>query len=142
MKKGLGCPYGYPFQEDKLKVVISEANKILAEKSFCSSYGGAEAFIEKDATGIHFLLLRYGEGRGTNARSEFLSIYKIGRNLVEHVRIPISEPAAPPGGRWQYEYQILKPSSGGLRISLTLRIYQDRDVEFAPRDKRRTIEVR
>src|SRR6266568_7081240 len=75
--KAFGCSQIYPFKEDNLKIVLRDGNKILAEQFFCSSYGLADATIEKDAKGHYFLLLRYGEGRGTNARSEFLNVYKV-----------------------------------------------------------------
>lgn len=140
-ENGFGCSELDPWKEHRLKIVVSDGNKLLAEKAICSSYGAADVVVEKDAKGIYFLLLQYGEGRGTNARSEFLSIYKLGRNLIEHVRIPISEPASS-SGKWYYDYRISKPKSGGLLITLTLRIDGERDAEFAPADKQRTIEVR
>ena len=140
-ENGYGCSELDQFKEHRLKIVVNEGNKVLAEKAICSSYGAAEVVVEKDAKGIYFLLLRYGEGRGTNARFEFLSIYKLGRNLIEHVRIPISEPASS-SGKWYYDYRVSKPKSGGLLISLTLRIDSERDVEFAPSDKQRTIELK
>lgn len=139
-ENGLGCPRSYPFKEDNLKIVVTEENKTLSEKAICSSYGDAFVAVEKDTKGIYFLLVRYGQGRGTNARSEFLSIYKLGHNLIEHVRIPISEPASSTG-RWSYDYRISKPTSGGLLVTLTLRVDEQRDEEFAPADKLRTIEV-
>jgi hypothetical protein len=140
-ENGFGCSELDSWKEHRLKIVVSDANKLLAEKAICSSYGEAEVVVEKDAKGIYFLLLKYGEGRGTNARSEFLSIYKLGHNLIEHVRIPISEPASS-SGKWRYDYRVSKPKSGGLLVSLILRIDSERDVEFAPEDKQRTIEIR
>jgi hypothetical protein len=140
-ENGFGCSELDPWKEHRLKIVVSDGNKLLAEKAICSSYGAAEVVVEKDAKGIFFFLLKYGEGRGTNARSEFLSVYKLGRNLIEHVRIPISEPASS-SGKWHYGYRVSKPQSGGLVISLTLRIDGESDIPFAPSDRQRTIEVR
>ena len=140
-ESGFGCPGTYPFKEDNLKIIVNEGSKIVAEKAICSSYGDAEVAIEKDAKGIYFLLVRHGEGRGTNARFEYLSIYKLGHNLIEHARIPVSEPTSSTG-KWYYDYRLTKPPSGRLLVTLTLRVDEQKDEEFAPADKRRTIEVR
>lgn len=135
-----GCPINYPFkEEDSLKVVVEDRGKILASKSFCSSYGKATAKIEKDAKGDYFLLLLYGVGRGTNARSEYLSVYKVNANLIEHCTIPISSGAGPQSV-WLYNYQISKPLSGGLIFNMTLDV--DKDAIWFPADKKRQIEVK
>lgn len=134
-----GCPKNYPFKEDKLKVIVQDGEKLLASKTFCSSYGEATAVIEKDAKGFYFLLLRYGIGRGTNAKSEYLAVYKVNRFLIEHCSIPISAPAGLQSD-WQYNYQVSKPASGGLIFNMTL--HADKDAEWVPADKKRQIEVR
>lgn len=135
------CPGNYPFQEDNLKIVISEENRTLAEMLICSSYGKAEAVVEKDAKDDYYLLVRHGDGRGTNVRLEYLSIYKVGRDLIEHVRIPMSQPSSPTG-RWYYDYRVSKPKAGGLLVSLTLRIDGEKEARFFPADKHRAIKVR
>src|SRR5438105_12707873 len=120
----------YPFQEDNLKIVVQEGNKLIAQKAFCSSYGKADVALEKDAKGNYYLLLQHGEGRGTNARSEFLSVYRLSRTLIEHVRIPVSAPSGSISG-WTYEYRLSMPASGGLLITLILRVDSE-DADLIP----------
>jgi len=138
--KELGCPKVYPFKEDNLKVILRDGNKKLVEFSFCSSYGEANAALERDAKGNLFLLLRIGEGRGTNARSEFLSVYKVSPHMVEYVRVPISGPAGFVSG-WSYDYQLLKPASGGLELTLLLKV-EGEGADFVPSERKRIITVR
>jgi len=134
-----GCPGDYPFTEDNLKLVVQDGNVVLAERSFCSSYGKASALIEQDALGAYFVLLRYGQGRGTNARSEYLAVYKLDHNLIEYIRIPISAPASG-ASRWEYKYKISKPQAGGLLFHLVLEV--EPKAEWYPAEKLRIIEIR
>ena len=127
------------FSDDKLILKIKAKRKEITHE-FCSSYGKAEAKIVQDADGKDFLVLKYGIGRGTNARSEYLSIYPVHENLVEYVRIPISEGSGFTS-RWFYDYKINKPKQGGLSIDLTLRI-EGTDADWYPNEKTRTISIK
>jgi len=63
------------------RVEVLEGATKLSELTFCSAYGGASAKVITDRTGVSFLLLRLGEGHGTNARAEYLRIYRIASTL-------------------------------------------------------------
>jgi hypothetical protein len=134
-----GCPGNYPFPEDNLKLLVQDGKAVLAELPFCSSYGKASALIEQDALGANFVLLRYGQGRGTNATSEYLAVYRLGHNLIEYARIPISAPASG-FSRWEYKYTVSKPPAGGLIFHLVLETGPK--AEWYPAERQRTIEIR
>ena len=96
--------------------------------------------LESDAKGNIFLLLRYGEGRGTNARSEFLSVYKVSPKMIEYLRVPISAPAGFLS-KWFYEYRLSKPTSGGLELALRLKV-EGEGADWIPSERHRTITVK
>jgi hypothetical protein len=127
------------FSEDSLILTI-KINKEEIKDEFCSSYGKADAKIIKDAHGDSYLILKFAQGRGTNATSDYLSVYRIDKNLIEYVRIPISEGAGPMS-RWYYDYKIEKPKQGGLIISVSLRI-EGSDAEWYSREKKRVIQIK
>jgi hypothetical protein len=127
------------FSEDSLTLKIKDNEKEITHE-FCSSYGKADAKITKDAVGDNFLILKFGQGRGTNATSEYLSVYKIEENLIEYARIPISAGAGSMS-RWYYDDKIEKPKQGGLIISLSLRIVGS-GAEWYPKEKKRTIQIK
>jgi len=85
------------------------------------------------------VILRYGEGRGTNAREEYLAVFGLANELVEYARTPVSAGAGPTS-RWYYEYTVTRPSGGGLRLILTLHI-DGNDVMWAPSETTRVITV-
>ena len=127
------------FSEDRLILRIKLNGEEITDE-FCSSYGKADAQIIRDVRGDNFLILRFGQGRGTNATSEYLSVYRIAKNLIEHVRIPISEGAGQTS-RWYYDYKIEKPKHGGLIITLSLRI-EGSKAEWFPKEKKRIIQIK
>ena len=127
------------FSDDSLILKIKKDGKEITHE-FCSSYGEAEAKIVQDARDDNLLILKFGLGRGTNARSEYLSVYRVDRNLIEYVRIPVSEGAGP-SSRWYYDYKIEKPKQGGLIIALSLRI-EGSDAEWYPKEKNNTNKMR
>lgn len=127
------------FSDDSLILKIKDNGKEIIHE-FCSSYGKADAKITKDALGDNFLILKCGHGRGTNAVSEYLSVFRLDKNLIEYVRIPISEGAGP-NSRWYYDYEIERPKEGGLIITLTLRIERT-DAEWYPKEEKRTIQIK
>jgi hypothetical protein len=133
--------------DDEMRVVIKDEAKKLVQYDFCSSYGEASAKLIADTRGREYLLLRYGEGRGTNARSEFLSVFLVQPgipDLFEYMRTPVSAGASPLA-YWDYDYKVLTPKEGGLRLEFHLTI--DRNGEspkeeiYAPSEKYRTIVI-
>ncbi len=127
------------FPDDDLRLTIKRGKEVI-EDTFCSSYGKADAFVVTDRKGGDFLLLRFGEGRGTNAVSEYLSVFRISKKLVEYARIPISS-AAGFTSRWEYDYKIEKPYDGGLKIILDLDII-GADAEWYPNEKQRIVQIK
>lgn len=127
------------FSEDSLVLKIKDNEKEVIHE-FCSSYGQADAKIVRDAKKDSFLILKFSQGRGTNAWSDYISIYRLDKNLIEYVRIPVSEGAGL-SSRWYYDYEIEKPKQGGLKITLSLRI-KGSDAEWYPNEKKRTIQVK
>jgi len=128
------------FSEDsRILRVKTNGREIIHE--FCSSYGKAEAHIIRDSKGDNFLILRFGQGRGTNATSEYLSVYKIEKHLEEYARILVSEPAG--RSRCYYDYKIERPTRGGLIFLLTLRTdgADPEDAERFPTEKERIIHI-
>ncbi len=61
------------FAGDAQRVEVREGEVKLAELTFCSAYGRSNAKVVTDRAGVSYLLLRLGEGHGTNATSEYLS---------------------------------------------------------------------
>ncbi len=134
-----GCSPDYPFKEDNLRMMIRDGRNVVHQLDFCSSYGRADARIENDAKGNQYVILRYGEGRGTNARSEYLKIYRISKELFEFIRIPLSGPAGPTS-RWSYDYDLERPKGGGLTFKMHLQLEGARPAHF-PSDKTRTFHI-
>ena len=135
-----GCPPDYPFKEDNLRMVVNDGNKKITEQNFCSSYGDAKARIEKDAKGIPYIFLYFGEGRGTNARSEFLSVYSVSDHLIPYLTLPLSGPAGP-FSNWHYEYEISKPSDGGFILHMKLKV-EGHEPEVFPKEKTKSISIK
>jgi hypothetical protein len=127
------------FQEDSRTVIVTAEGKELTRLDFCSSYGAASADVVTDGRGKNFLLLRHGEGRGTNAVQEYLTIFTIAKDLVAYVRTPVSAGAGPQS-RWHYRYRVITSARGGLRLTLTLHI-EGTDAIWVPSEKVRTIVV-
>jgi hypothetical protein len=131
-EKAAGCheKYGdkYPFVEDSQRMVLKDG-EVVAEFPFCSSYGKADVSLEQDVIGTHYLLLSYGEGRGSNVREDYLKIFKFSQKLIELKNFKLS---APSGfvSRWTYDYKISKPTSGGLQFLLTLSKEGDETVDI------------
>jgi hypothetical protein len=133
----------YGFTEDRMKLVVAQDGAALDSFEFCSSYGKASVTVETDRSGRAFVLLRYGEGRGTNARSEYIMIFAASTPLIELARLPVSAPAGP-FSQWHYDVTVQPRRSHGLRITMTLRVdgrVEGKDREFIPSEKSRTYEI-
>lgn len=127
------------FDDDSMTLVLTEGGKEIARRYFCSSYGKSTADVVTDARGISYVLLRYGEGRGTNATQEYLEVFGIGKDLIEYVRTPVSAGAGALS-RWYYDHRIETPKGGGIRLILTRRV-DGEDALWVPAEKTRVIEV-
>jgi hypothetical protein len=109
---------------------------------FCSSYGRADAKIMRDARGVNFLILKSAQGRGTHVTSEYLTIYRIEKDIEEIARFPVYEPAGRLSGTY-YDYKIRKPKDGGLLFLFTVRNEGDtEDAKWLPKEKKRTIQIK
>lgn len=133
------------FSEDSLVLRIKDGTEEITYE-FCSSYGKASAEIIKDALSSNFIVLKFGEGRGTNAVSEYLTVYRIHNKPLgfdEYVRIPVSAGAVP-AWRWYYDYNITRPDSGGIIFSFILRVEGEGPIynEILPHEKKRAIVIK
>ncbi len=125
------------FSEDHLDLILKENGVTRDTYYFYSSYGKADAKLVQDAKGVYYVLLRYGEGRGTHVRCEYITVFKVLNTLNQLITFPINGPA----GRysdWEYSYVLSKPTNGGFKFTLKLKVTGD-DAEFYPEDKMRTI---
>lgn len=111
--------HGCEFFDDSLTLIVSDGDKQILSKDICSSYGKATVKVAADAKGNNFVFLEYSEGRGTNATTDYLVVYHLGSSLEERARELVSQ-ANGPTSRWAYEYDIERPASGGLIVTLTL----------------------
>jgi hypothetical protein len=105
------------FAEDALSLIISENGKKVASDEFCSAYGEATATVVEDRAHTTYILVEYGEGRGSNATTKYLKLYRMDKSLSEIVRIPLSW-ATGPSERFAYNYRVEPTGPKGLRISL------------------------
>ena len=131
-----------PFDTDAMTLSVVDGGKVLAQKEFCSSYGEAKAktFITRD--GKIFVLLERGEGRGTNAVTNYLEIDRVhNKEFDEVARIPIEWGIAPQA-RFQYRYLAREDSLGGLEINLKGRKFgKDDDDCCIPPEPNKTIRI-
>jgi hypothetical protein len=70
---GNGCG----FWGDSETLSITDNGREILQKRYCSAYGGSEARIVSDARTHYYVLLKYSEGHGTNAWTDFLTIYEL-----------------------------------------------------------------
>lgn len=108
---------GCDFVDDAMSLVVTDDGKELAREDFCSSFGRAAAKTVADQHGRNYVLLEYSEGRGTNATTTYLTVFRLTADLLEMMRIPLSW-ATGPTQRFAYAYDIANDQSGGLRITL------------------------
>lgn len=127
------------FEDDSMTLIVNEGDKELTRQYFCSSYGKASARIIQDVRGESFVLVTYAEGRGTNATTEYLSVYHLAKNLVEYLRTPVSA-AAGSQSRWYYDPRIEPTAHGGIRLVLSLRV-EGEAAGWLPSEKTRVIEL-
>lgn len=127
------------FEDDSMTLIVTDDGRELTRLYFCSSYGKAGARIVQDTRGESYVLLTYGEGRGTNAVMEYLAVFRLAKDLSEYVRIPVSAGAGPLS-RWYYDIRVGIPERGGIRLVLTLRV-EGEDAIWLPTETTRVIEL-
>lgn len=133
-------PNGCGFWGDSLTLSVTDDDKKTLDKDYCSSYGRGSATIVQDVNQTNYVFLTWSEGHGTNATTDYLTIYKLTNSLIERTRITISEGAGPTS-RWNYKYTIEKPSDGGLRLIMTLRVDGDGEVTDIPAERTKVISI-
>ena len=126
------------FEEDSLVLTVKENAEIKDSINFHSSYGKSsyEIITNKNNT---YIFLRFGKGRGTNVRTEFIKIFKVGQFLNHIITFPVSGPAGP-SSNWKYTYKATKLKSKGLEILLKRTLSGD-SPEYYPEDKTRKITI-
>jgi hypothetical protein len=71
-----------------------------------------------DKAGETFIVLKFSEGRGSNAWTDYLELDRLQPpDLLEVLRVPLSW-ATSLAGRFTYSYVTELPASGGIRIHL------------------------
>ncbi|MBU6449211.1 MAG: hypothetical protein KGQ26_06240 [Rhodospirillales bacterium] len=105
------------FVADQLNLVVSDRGKILAQNTFCSSYGSAKARLITDHAHHHFVLLEYKAGRGANATTTYLALDRLDPELTEVLRVPLSWGTGPTA-RFTYHYTVGLPAPGGVDLIL------------------------
>jgi hypothetical protein len=126
------------FSYDNFILKINNNGKEITHE-FCSSRE-ADAEVVQDAIGDYFLILKSTAGHGTNAWTDYFTVYRINPNLIEYLKTPISDGAGP-FSRWYYDYKITKPEHGGLVFTFSLRI-EGKDAEWYPKEKERIIQIK
>jgi hypothetical protein len=105
------------FAEDALSLIVSDHGKVVGSDQFCSAYGKAKTSTFQDRAKTTYVLVESGEGRGTNATTRFLTLYRLYPSLFEIMRIPLSWGTGPTE-RFTYSYRLESQHVSGLRILL------------------------
>ncbi len=108
---------GCDFVEDAMLLVIVDGGKELGREDFCAAYGRAKTEVVTDGRGQRYVLVEFGQGRGTNATTTYLSVYRLAINLLEIMRIPLSWSTGPTQ-RFTYKYTVGSDQLRGLQITL------------------------
>ena len=93
-----------------------------------------------DAQGRHYVLLEYSEGHGTNAGTDYLTIYELTDKLAERKRLTLSEGIGPTS-RWVYDYIVTTPKTGGVSLMMTLQVGGTPDPGVALPDKTKIVRI-
>ncbi|SRR5579883_482718 len=126
-------PNGCGFRGDGEVLTITDGNRVLLTKNYCSAYGKSEAQIISDALARNDVLVTHSEGHGTNASTDYLTVYRLTDRLIKRTRITISEGVGI-SARWFYDYKVETPEHGGLKLVLTLRVDGKPDFGMVPPD--------
>lgn len=131
---------------DAVRLVVSEGGRELTHHDFCASYGLARASTAVDGAGRCFVLLESGEGRGTNAVTDYLRVYRleVDSRLMDVLRTPLAWGVGSVK-RFVYRYKVSPVAGGGLRIDLQGAVDEGKDAPWCcvgvPRERHRTITI-
>jgi hypothetical protein len=104
------------FEDDRLSMIVKEMGKDTLTQDFCSSYGKAKYSFAYGGKEKYILLESYS-GRGPNATTTWLTVYRVDGALFELLNIPISW-ATGPASRFTYSYTSKIYNGGGIYIQL------------------------
>jgi len=107
------------FWGDGETLSIADNGHPILEKSYCAAYGESTATIVTDKLGHHYVFLKYGEGHGSDATIDYLTIYLLSDHLTERKTLILSERCGL-SCDWTYNYAVHTSPTGGLQIILTL----------------------
>lgn len=107
------------FDADFVTLYLRDKENIRrVDHDFCSAYQGADAKLVKDGRGRNYVFLEHGEGRGTNATTHFLSVFRI---VDDHLRLVTKTELDWPTdihARFGYSYSVRPSARGGLELVL------------------------
>jgi hypothetical protein len=129
---------GCGFWGDGETLSITDIGKPTLILNYCSAYGMSKATIVTDARAENYVLLTTKEGHGTNAWTNYLTIYRLTNKLARRKRLKISEGAGPTS-RWFYDYEVTTPPQGGLKLILTLRVEGPPEPGLTPSEQTKTV---
>ena len=130
----------------QITLVVREGHQVLASLTTCSSYGRGAAQAVTGASGRTFILLHWLDGSGTNAWTDYLTVYRLDNDaLIECNRTLVGEGVGT-FARWRYSASPQPSPGGGIRIVLTLHVdMSEGDTlfmpELVPRERRRVIDI-
>jgi hypothetical protein len=133
-------PNNCGFWGDSLTLTISDGDRVIITKRYCSAYGESHARIVSDARAHNYVLLTHSEGHGTNAKTDYLTVYRLTDKLIKRTRVRISEGVGPTA-RWFYDYTVQTLPQGGLKLVMTLRIEGTPDRGSIPPEPARVVIV-
>ena len=130
-----GCDNRY----DAETLVVRRDGRQIVAQDYCSSYGFTSAKVVTDRRNVAYVVLEFGDGRGTGARTEHLAVFRVGNGLAICTRQVIGGAAGVNSG-WTYKYDFERPTGGGLRLSLRREIGGD-DPAYYPRVEAKVVEI-
>ncbi len=102
--------------EDQARLTI--ATKPPIRRYYCSDYGALPGRIVTDRKGRLYLLLKYGDGHGTEVNVTQLAVYRIDHGLTRRGSFQLSDWIGPET-RARYRYTVKRPARGGLVLRFT-----------------------
>lgn len=99
------------------RLIVAQGNREIATHDYCSAYNRGGVSMVTDVRGAHYILLTYGEGHGTHAVSDWLTIFRLnGEDLQERANLLIREPIGIVADH-MFNYRTRTPPGGGLIVS-------------------------
>lgn len=123
---------------DDMVLMVLRGSKIAASQHYCSSYASGWVRIFRDGLDNRFLVIAYGEGRGTNATTGKLKFYQISNGLIDLGDVTTYSGTGP-FGLWRYEFEIGPVLEGGLRVAMQLKIEGAKPECCVPSERSKTV---